>query len=412
VRRESYRLATVDGWALKLLGLFPNRSGIDVAHLRLEDPAADYLAIRRAAAGLLKAGHIGDLLSATYSRVIVDEYQDCTRAQHAIVYYAANSLPTVVLGDPLQAIFGWPGNELADWNAHVCKHFPVVKELSTPWRWRNAGAESFGLWLLEMRESLLRGAPIELSTAPSEVSWVHLDGKENRKRQIRAAHVRAPTEAGGVLIIGNSRSPASQQEYAAQIHGAVTVEAVDMKDLVQFARRFDIRAPAALELLIGFAASVMTNVGPADFLRRVHSLERGTARQAASEAERAALRFNADRTPHSAIDLLVEVGKQAGVHTHRAAIFRACIRSLQSVASQSHATLYDAAVFTREQGRALGRSLPLRAVGSTLLLKGLEAEVAVILDARDMDARHLYVAMTRGSKRLIVCSESATLRLR
>jgi DNA helicase-2/ATP-dependent DNA helicase PcrA len=45
-----------------------------------------------------------------------------------------------------------------------------------------------------------------------------------------------------------------------------------------------------------------------------------------------------------------------------------------------------------------------------LLLKGLEAEVAVILNAADLDAKNLYVAMTRGSHALVICSPTATLR--
>lgn len=67
---------------------------------------------------------------------------------------------------------------------------------------------------------------------------------------------------------------------------------------------------------------------------------------------------------------------------------------------------YDLAVRSREQARVLGRSVPKRAVGSTLLLKGLEADVAVVIDADQMDARNLYVAMTRGARRLVVCSQS------
>ena len=63
----------------------------------------------------------------------------------------------------------------------------------------------------------------------------------------------------------------------------------------------------------------------------------------------------------------------------------------------------------REQNRLLGRPLPRRAVGSTLLLKGLEAEVAVILNADDLDARNFYVAMTRGSKHIVVCSRTPLL---
>jgi len=66
----------------------------------------------------------------------------------------------------------------------------------------------------------------------------------------------------------------------------------------------------------------------------------------------------------------------------------------------------------REQNRLLGRPLPLRGVGSTPLLKGLEADAVVILNADDMDARNLYVAVTRGSKRVVVCSRSPVLSRR
>jgi DNA helicase-2/ATP-dependent DNA helicase PcrA len=73
-------------------------------------------------------------------------------------------------------------------------------------------------------------------------------------------------------------------------------------------------------------------------------------------------------------------------------------------------SFHDAAIRIREQGRVLGRALPRRAVGSTLLLKGLESEIAVILDADSLNARNLYVAMTRGSKKLTVCARNPVLR--
>lgn len=63
----------------------------------------------------------------------------------------------------------------------------------------------------------------------------------------------------------------------------------------------------------------------------------------------------------------------------------------------------------REENRLLGRPLPKLVVGSTLLLEGLEAEVAVVLNTEGMSAQHLYVVMTRGSMKLVVCSASPIL---
>jgi superfamily I DNA/RNA helicase len=113
VPARAYRLATIDGWAMHLIGTFPKRSEFDPRILWLENRNSDYQAIRRAAAGLLKAGHVLDILAASYSRLIVDEYQDCSILQHAIVYYAAPALSVCVLGDPMQAILAgkamnWP----------------------------------------------------------------------------------------------------------------------------------------------------------------------------------------------------------------------------------------------------------------------------------------------------------------
>lgn len=122
-----------------------------------------------------------------------------------------------------------------------------------------------------------------------------------------------------------------------------------------------------------------------------------------------AVSFVRDPSHRRAVDVLVELGKQAGVSAHRPAVLRACIRALQLCEGTDGLSFHDAAVRMREQNRLVGRPLPQRAVGSTLLLKGLEAEVAVILNAGVLDARNLYVALTRGSQRLVVCSGSPIL---
>ncbi len=407
---KSYRLSTIDGWSMRLIGLFPHRSGIDPEILKLGNPRRDYPEIRNGAWRLLEGGHINDILAANYSRMIVDEYQDCSEAQHAIVCHAAAAMPTCVLGDPLQAIFGFGGSELADWDGDVCSYFPVIGELDIPWRWKNAKTESFGIWLLGVRRKLLNGEAIDLRDIPPEVTWVQLDGSgDDRTRQIRAGSTRPPDRDGTVLIIGDSRRPQTQRDFASQIPGAVTVEAVDLRDLVEFAQTLDFNRPDALQKVANFAGSVMVGVGAPDLLNRVGVLRRGTGRKEPTETEQSALHFQAHPSPKNAAALLAAIGKDGGVRPHRPAVLRACMRALNSCDGTDGNTFYETAIRAREQSRLLGRPLDRRVVGSTLLLKGLEADVAVILDADDLDARHLYVAMTRGAKRLIICSKNPVL---
>jgi AAA domain len=294
VPAKAYRLCTIDGWAMRLISTFPQRSGHSPELLELANPRTDYPTIRVAATQLLKAGHVNDVLAASYARLMVDEYQDCSVRQHALVTWAAQVLPTCVLGDPMQAIFGFGGDGLANWD-EVCAYFPVVGELTTPWRWINAGAEPLGRWLLEARGKLLRGEPIDLGAAPPAVTWVHLDGTEDHQRCLIAARVRPPGDDGCVLILGESTNPGSQHQFASQTPGAVTVEAVDLRDLVSFARNFDLAAGDALERLAYFAQSVMTNVGAADLVQRVQSLARGPARNPPTDVEEKALTFTRAR---------------------------------------------------------------------------------------------------------------------
>lgn len=153
----------------------------------------------------------------------------------------------------------------------------------------------------------------------------------------------------------------------------------------------------------------MTNVGTDELLRRVEILRRGRERKEPSEAEIAALKFVEKPTYRAATNVLVEINREPGVRSYRPAVLRARIKAMEMRSGNAALNLKDAAIKTREQNRAIGRALPRRAVGSTLLLKGLEADVAVILDASELDKRNLYVAMTRGSKELVICSSAPVL---
>ena len=219
----------------------------------------------------------------------------------------------------------------------------------------------------------------------------------------------AAAEGEKVLIIADSKSPSGQRQFASQIHGAVTVENVDMRDLVDFGESLDLSSAGLLQHVVSFASTVMTNTGAANLLSRVATLRAGRERRPASPVEALAVQLVEAPTYPVIADLLVEIGREHGVRTHRPAIMRGALRMLQSCGDCPEVAPAEAAVQERERSRLVGRPLAKRTVGSTLLLKGLEADTAVILDPSEMDCRHLYVAMTRGAKRLIICSRTAKL---
>jgi hypothetical protein len=245
--------------------------------------------------------------------------------------------------------------------------------------------------------------------APKNVQHIVLDGVKDHELRLRACLTKAPTKEGSVLIIADPTKPAEHRKFAKQTPGAVTAENVDMRDLLDFARHFDLATSNALDTVVRFAALVMTNVGPDDLLGRMESLKSGKARRAASKTETVASSFAARPSYAGASALLAAISNDAGVRTHRPAVLRGCHRMLQLCGASGGPTPYEAAVQVREQSRLIGRPLAKRTVGSTLLLKGLEADTAVILKPELMDRQHLYVAITRGARTLVICSNGTTL---
>jgi DNA helicase-2/ATP-dependent DNA helicase PcrA len=406
VKPAAYRAATLDGFAIRLISTFPQRAGHDPRIVSGARP--NYDAIRNAAASRVAAGHLHDVLAASYEQLFVDEYQDCSIRQHALVTWLAQSLPTAIVGDPFQSIFGFGGDPLADWQKEVVAFFPVVGELKTPWRWINAGAPELGQWLLSIRPELARGAPIDLRAAPAGVTWIQLDGRRDDALRLAAAAVAAPGDTK-VLIIGDSIDPRGQRRFARQVDGAVTVEAVDLRDLTDFGASLDLGRPEALSVVADFAENLMSNFSADDLVRSTASARAGTLGRALSDMERAAVIFEEERTPGAVSDLLVAINRAGGVRCYRPAVLAAAQRALQLAASPEGPSFREATVAIREQSRLVGRPLARRSVGSTLLLKGLEADICVVLNAGALNARNLYVAMTRGSRHVLVCSASAIL---
>ncbi len=105
VPNSLFVVATLDGFAIKLIGMFPRRSAHNPILLEIRTPQNDYPAIRIAATELIQNQHISTALKATYSRLIVDEYQDCNLIQHGLVNALSQILSTIVLGEHLQSIF-------------------------------------------------------------------------------------------------------------------------------------------------------------------------------------------------------------------------------------------------------------------------------------------------------------------
>ena len=400
-------VGTIDGFALLLVRKFPIRAAYCV-----DQNVIDYPRVRSAALALLTGQHIDSLLVANYGRVIVDEYQDCDVVQHSIVSRLTELLPVAALGDPLQQIFTF--NEAMPTWEDVQKTFQTPHELTEPQRWLRVGSGPLGYWLLELREEIRQKKNVDLSTAPKQfLTHIKNEGKDATYSNPMAS-ISGTT--GRTLVVGDATSELRRWELARGFPGALVVETVELKCLVRLAEDIDAaiagRAPAASriqEIVLGFASSVMTKVSATKLLKRLASIQNGKNKTPTAAHEQAGIDLAASLTYRSVLAFLECLEAQKGVRLFRPSIFYAALKVLRMAATGQVSNLSVAVTEYREHVRHFITSVPTIAVGSTLLLKGLEADNVFINDADSMSANNLYVALTRGSRKIIVRSKSLTI---
>lgn len=409
VPNNNYVVATIDGWARHLSNIFPVSCNIVATP---DNPNQFYPELRRNVNNYISSGHIAEIIQSSYSRLLVDEYQDCNTDQHALICSLSEVLPTIVFGDPMQCIFNFAG-PMPSWIDDVQARFPIINELNTPWRWINAGTPNLGQWVLDSRNSLLQGESIDLLSCPEYVHWNQLTGnyQTDSRNQNKIQHqIRNDNDAGdSLLVIGDSRNPRSRHYFASTSRGIDVVEPVDLSDVTAVASIIDNSNGIALAShVITSVATMMTGIGKTNLMQRMTTILAGRNRIPATEIELAVKDVIERGDNNSIANLLSCLELSSGTRVFRKGAFSALKNAVSLSISDSTKTIRQAAEVIREQRRHQGdRRIPKRAIGSTLLLKGLEADHSLILDAGTMNAHNLYVALSRGAKSITVFSSNS-----
>lgn len=401
---SNYHIDTIAGWALRLASAFPATANLPSDQPRSHE---EYCATYTSAAHLARLSPIREVLRASYSGVYVDEYQDCTVDQHQLVTALTEFLPCRIVGDPLQGIFGFGDNQVIDWDRDIQGVFEELPGSTEPWRWTKTNPE-LGAWLQVVRRILETGQDIDLRCAP--VQWI--DGSSYRQQmEVNVCMRSSRTDKETVIVIRTW--PNQCHDLARRLRGRFScVEPIDTKDFYNAAAR--IGAANGLEravAVIDFAARCITQAGSR--LR--------TIRNAFEDGRVPRVRNHRDQ-----LDALLQVAQEGGFNAiestldtielipsaivYRRELLREMKRAVQAFVNGEAESLEEAAWIIRNRTRRLGRILPRYAVGTTLLVKGLEFDHAIVLDADAYDAKNLYVAMTRGSRSLTIVSDAPFLR--
>ena len=411
VPSDKFRIDTIAGWCLRYAASFPNRSG-----LPYDSPRADkeWNDVYTATAKLIQGGAVKGVLESSYAGVFVDEYQDCTGLQHQVIKAIAAYLPVCVFGDPLQAIFDFKGQKPVDWDADVFPVFGKAGEMTTPWRWKNAGNPALADWLSDVRRALEKGGAIDLTNRPGCVSWEHLhDDPQFRQGKIvgTCKSVMGKASDAQLVVIGdpaniNVRASLAQKLAAA---GFSNNEPLGCKHLYEFADKIEsAKGFTRLKRAMDFICACMINAEKKAFLDSVKSHQSGRKHGATKFGGlvKTGIAVAEGTADESVLELMQGFHGREATRLFRGEMFFAMRSSLQIKRARQYDTLKDAIWEVQNRVRHAGRKIGKRSIGSTLLVKGLQFDHAVIIHADNMTRKDWYVALTRATTSVTILSPS------
>lgn len=398
VPASKYHLETIAGWCLRLGSAYPRISGLKPD--AEGDPA--WPSVYPGASKVVGSSLGMAVLRASYDGVLVDEYQDCVGAQHELIEAVARVLPCRAVGDPLQSIFGFR-EPCVTWSA-IRQSFDVLPPLEYPWRWRRPGRNpGLGDWLTAARGELKAERTLTL-LANSAPIWKQAADHATTAEICRKAAVRGET----TIVI--AKWPRDCIALSRRLGGRwPVIEAFDERELPVLASRMGMgNGPDVVVGLHEFLSERMTGIGPG-----LRAIVEAIGQQRPTNRFRKELEYLrllegiAKRpTPERILAFIAAVLADRRWWLYR----RENVFQLRSALMECEGgrleQLPEAVSETRARARRRGRLLSNRSIGTTLLVKGLEFDHAVVVGANALSAEELYVAITRASKSLTVISQS------
>ena len=409
ISSNKYRIETIDSYAQKYVNAFYCGN-----NLPEQDDENYFSFIIEKASELIKIKPISDVIRLTYTGLFVDEYQDCTKIQHDFIMALSEILPTHLLGDPLQGIFGFRKQQLVDFEKDL-KVF-VKFELNEPWRWKNINSK-LGNCLMEIRKKLENKKNIDLQDfihaieveIVNENEFLTQNSSSNRK-------IWNLLNKDSLLIIHpESENINSRIEIIKRFNNILyLVEPIDGKDFYKFAKDFDNSNPDNVyETIYNFICKIFNKTeinkwfNVSRLVRKINEQDKKTIEPIRKNLE---ILHNNDFVNFALIvRILTQIKKLPGVKCYRKELFSDICKALEK-AGHSGISVHESMKKIKNRKRRTGRKINGRCIGTTLLIKGLEFDTVVVLNAHKFkNPKDLYVALTRASCELIVFSNNYVL---
>ena len=379
---------------------------------------------------LLQKRQVKFVISLSYSRIFVDEYQDCTFSQHSLLMNLLGSLPLHLLGDPLQGIYNFGDERLVDFDKDLTA-FRKFNFLNTPWRWQSNN-ERLGSLILSMRNKLEEGKPVELLEHSEFDFYVREfpQPKEEYKPEAYQSVFNAikyfEQKNQSVLVI----YPIYKQE-----NGRMVGFLDDRLKLNSYLGQ-QLKVLDAIDEHIYYEVALYADrvlVGGETYLKHFHDLlvklkfNKSGLNNWLDQSGRPKNKRNPDekkyseklkklftnletrRSSDNLLSLLTFFASLPEVSKKHPPLYYSLLRAVEN-ATISGQSIHDEMVQVKNCQRIRGNRNSRKCIGTTLLTKGLEFDAVIIWGAhRFIDRKNFYVAISRAKKSLVIYTTDKVL---
>lgn len=436
---HSYVLTTIHGFCQSLVLAYI----YDYATIpsRENNPSEFYKYLCSKAIDLIRLKVVSSIIKSSYSGVIIDEYQDCNIDQHKFALELARIIPLRALGDPLQCIFDFK-DKCVDFNTDF-SDFDIFTFLDKPWRWIISGNDLLGAKILKCRDHLEKR---------KENDFRLVDDPQSNFRVITSFDVNSPqylqdigrfirgivSDSLLIIIPSNIKFRGKKGivttfckiEHRADIrsrmglsHGFSLLESIDDKDFYGISRILDNffeKKHVNIESYIIVACKMLTtmtlgisnikeyiNIDNGKFIKKKDVEKDKISNNLRTLFNKAF--SNCKRQDFTTIARYFHYNLRTSIK--RPELFFDILSAID--ASNQTQSVLDCMIERRNILRKQGRKVKGKAIGTTLLTKGLEFDTVVVFQA-DMitDRRNFYVAISRATRNLYLITSSDKITLK
>ena len=384
---------------------------------------------------------IQKVILSSFKGLFIDEYQDCSKEQHKVIQILSQVLPTHIVGDPLQGIFDFNGTSVnMDTDLTEYEKFP---DLDVPQRWYKEGNNKrLGDILKDIRKLLLTKKRIELIN--NDAAGFHIikitendimDAQSEYRKKLNLIITNKKNIQGmeSLLIIvpeydiikngkifrkGGVSERAKLKNRIDYTRCLILLEAIDDKSFYAIAKDADeliAKIKKAHKKHKKIKEAILDKLFPAGKIKEWFNKEGLILKKAIADKEKSdKIRLLLDvfiliPSAQHLYNILFLFRNKFKIKFKREELGRTITTGLKQ-SYLSNKCVYQAVKDNRNLIRRTGRKVHGKCIGTTLLTKGLEFDTVVLLDAHRFDSpEHLYVALTRCCKRLIIFSENSFL---